>query len=91
MNGIDCPERNQDFYKVSKNALADYIFRKDVRLVTTGRDRNKRAIAIVFCNGENINLVPPQAGIRNGFAWQYKKYSTDTNFEKAEMQARIDK
>jgi micrococcal nuclease len=87
MNGIDCPERKQDFYKVSKDALADYIFKKEVRLVITGRDRNKRTIAIVFCNGENINL----AMIRNGYAWHYKKYSADTNFAKAEKQARIDK
>ena len=87
MNGIDCPERKQDFYRVSKDALADYIFKKKVRLVTTGRDRNKRTIAVVFCNGENINL----AMIRNGYAWHYKKYSADTNFAKAEKQARIEK
>ena len=87
MNGIDCPERKQDFYKVSKDALAVYISQKEVKLITTGRDRNKRTIAIVFCNEENINL----AMIRNGYAWHYKKYSADTNFAKAEEQARIDK
>lgn len=84
MNGIDCPERKQDFYKVSKNALADYIFKKEVRLITTGMDRNKRTIAIVFCNSENINL----AMIRNGYAWHFKKYSSDTAFANAEMEAR---
>ncbi|MGZ8525038.1 MAG: thermonuclease family protein, partial [Chitinophagaceae bacterium] len=52
-----------------------------------GRDRNKRTIAIVFCNGENINL----AMIRNGYAWHYKKYSADCNYAKAEEQARINK
>jgi micrococcal nuclease len=87
MNGIDCPERKQDFYKVAKDALAEYIFNKEVRLVTTGRDRNKRTIAVVYCKKENINL----AMIKNGYAWHYKKYSADTSFAKAEMRARIEK
>ena len=85
MNGIDCPERKQDFYQSAKNALAGYIFNKEVKLVITGRDRNKRIIATVYCNGENINL----AMIQNGYAWHYKKYSTDSVYAKAEQQARI--
>lgn len=87
MNGIDCPERKQDFYKVSKDALADFIFQKEIRIMVTGRDRNMRTLAIVFCNGENINLEM----IRNGYAWHYKKYSSDTVFSTAEKKARIDK
>lgn len=87
MNGIDCPERKQDFYQAAKNALAGYIFKKEVKLLITGRDRNKRIIAIVYYNGENINL----AMIRNGYAWHYKKYSADTSFAKAELMARTGK
>jgi micrococcal nuclease len=85
MNGIDCPERKQDFYQSAKNALAGYVFNKEVKLLITGRDRNKRIIATVYCNGKNINL----AMIQNGYAWHYKKYSTDTVYEKAEQQARL--
>lgn len=84
MYGIDSPERKQDFYKVSKDALADYILTKEIKLVTRGWDRNKRTIAIVFCNSENINL----AMIKNGYAWHYKKYSTDTAYANAEIEAR---
>lgn len=85
MNGIDCPERKQDFYQSAKNALAGYIFKKDVKLIITGRDRNKRIIATVYRDGENINL----SMIQNGYAWHYKKYSTDTVYAKAEQQARL--
>jgi len=85
MNGIDCPERKQDFYQSAKNALSGYIFNKEVKLSITGYDRNKRAIAMVYHNGDNINL----AMIRSGFAWHFKKYSTDTSFAKAEQQARL--
>lgn len=87
MNGIDCPERKQDFYQAAKNALSNYIFYKEVTLVTNGHDRNKRVIATIFCNGENINL----AMIRSGYAWHYKKYSADTSFAEAEKQARLNK
>lgn len=87
MNGIDCPERKQDFYQAAKNALSAYIFRKEVRLVITGRDRNKRNIATVFRNNQDINL----AMIRNGYAWHYKKYSSDTAYAKAELQARSER
>jgi len=87
MNGIDCPERKQDFYQSAKNALANYIFNKEVRILITGYDRNKRAIAMVYQNGENVNL----AMIRNGYAWHFKKYSTDTSFANAEQQARLAK
>jgi micrococcal nuclease len=85
MNGIDCPERKQDFYQSAKNALAGYIFNKEVKLFITGRDRSKRIIATVYCNGENINL----AMIKNGYAWHYKKYSTDSVYAEAEQQARF--
>ncbi len=85
MNGIDCPERKQDFYQSAKKALSGYIFSKEVNLVTNGHDRNKRIIATVYCNGENINL----AMIRDGMAWHYKKYSADTVFANAEKQARL--
>jgi micrococcal nuclease len=84
MNGIDCPERKQDFYQAAKDALGKMVFKKYVKLVVTGRDRNRRVIAVVFCNRQNINL----AMIRTGYAWHYKKYSTDPSFADAELQAR---
>lgn len=87
MYGIDCPERKQDFYKVSKDALADYIFKKEIRLIFKGKDRNKRTIALVFYKRENINVVM----IRNGFAWHYKRYSADLSYAIAEEQACMDK
>ena len=84
MNGIDCPERKQDYYQVAKDALGNLIFQKNVELQVTGRDRNKRLIAIVFCDRQNINL----AMISHGYAWHYKKYSSDSSFAKAELEAR---
>ena len=87
MNGIDCPERKQDFYKVSKDALAEYIFEKNINLITHGKDRYKRTIADVFYKTENINLKM----IQNGFAWHYKRYSSDPVMAKSEEEARAAK
>lgn len=87
MYGIDCPERKQDFYQAAKNALSRYIFKKEILVKITGYDRNRRSIAIIYCNGQNINLVM----IKNGFAWHFSKYLPDINFAQAEKQARMAK
>ncbi|HEY9342884.1 MAG TPA: thermonuclease family protein [Hanamia sp.] len=87
MNGIDCPERRQDYYQVCKDALAQFIFGKNVQLTTHGKDRYHRTIADVFYKNENINV----SMIENGFAWHYKKYSSDEKMAKAEQNARIKK
>lgn len=84
MRGIDCPERKQDFYQAAKNALALYIFQKEVKIVSSHRDRNRRLIATVFSGGRNINL----AMVKEGYAWHYRKYSNDRDLAAAESQAR---
>lgn len=84
LNGIDCPERKQDYFQVCKNALSDYIFGKDVILITHGRDRWKRVIADVYVEKESINLKM----VENGFAWHFTKYSKDSNLARAEETAR---
>ena len=87
MNGIDCPERKQDYYQVCKDALGTYIFGKEVSLITNGRDKYMRTIAEVFISKEDINLKM----IANGYAWHYKKYSSDTKMAQAEIDARNNK
>jgi len=87
MNAIDCPERTQDYYQVCKDALGEYIFGKDVSLTTYGTDRYKRTIAEVYFGNEDTNLKM----IINGYAWHYKKYSSDTKMAEAEVAARIHK
>jgi micrococcal nuclease len=84
MNGIDCPEKKQDFYQVAKNALSTYIFKTEVQLITFGKDRYGRVVADVFTDGQNINL----AMVMEGYAWHYKKYSSDTALANAENEAR---
>lgn len=87
LNGIDCPERKQDYYQVCKDALSKYIIGKNVTLITHGRDRWRRVIADVYVNKQYINLKM----VENGYAWHFKKYSKDKNLAKAEENAKIKK
>jgi endonuclease YncB( thermonuclease family) len=84
LNGIDCPERKQDYYQVCKDALSQYVFGRNVILVTRGRDRWRRVIADVYINNESINYKM----VKNGFAWHFKKYSKDKRLAEAEAEAR---
>ena len=84
LNGIDCPERKQDYYQVCKDALNTFIFGKKVILITHGKDRWRRVIADVYMNNDYINLKM----VENGFAWHFKKYSKDTHLATAEENAR---
>ena len=84
MFGIDCPERRQDYYQVCKDALGEYIFGKNVELILHGKDAYRRTLAEVFFQKENINVKM----VKNGFAWHFKKYSSDLIIAEAENNAR---
>lgn len=87
MNGIDCPEKRQPYFKNAKQALAINIFGKTISIVSKSKDKYKRTLADVYFNKEHINLKM----IANGFAWHYKKYSADIILAKAELNARVKK
>jgi micrococcal nuclease len=87
MNGIDCPEKKQPYFKNAKQALAKYIFGKNVQIISKTKDKYKRTIADVFYKNEHINLKM----VANGFAWHFKKYSSNTILAKAEINARVKK
>ncbi len=85
LQDIDCPEKNQAFGKVAKQAMAKYCFGKMVTIEHNNKlDRSKRLIATVMLDNVNINLQM----VRDGYAWHFKKYSKDVIFANAEIIAR---
>lgn len=70
--GIDAPELAQSFGKESRDFLHSRCAGARVAIVRKGKDKYRRILGIVFCNGENMN----EALVQNGFAWAYlhKKY-----------------
>lgn len=88
LNGIDCPEKGQDYYKTAKNGLSELIFEKEVKIVKTDTDRYNRIVADVYnADGLYINALM----VENGWAWHYKKYSDDKKIAALETKAKTEK
>lgn len=87
LSHIDCPEKrgSQPFGKNAKKALSDLCFRQNVTVYGEKYDRNKRLIAIVVNQKEQI---VNQEMIKRGMAWHFKRYSKDLLYAKLEQEAR---
>jgi endonuclease YncB( thermonuclease family) len=85
---IDCPEikKGQPFGQAAKKFTSDLCFGQNVTVITEGKyDRYKRLIAVIINEkGENVNKELVKAGL----AWHFKKYSSDTSYDKLELTAR---
>ena len=87
LNEIDAPEHDQDFGQKSKEALADLVFEKEVRIVTHGEDRYGRTIGDVFVGQTNVN----EKLVEEGWAWNFLKYSKSKRLAELEKEARASK
>ena len=85
LQGVDAPEKKQDFGTRSRQFTSDLCFGKNVNLVVDGTDRYGRTVGtIIFPDGRTLN----QELVRNGFAWHYKAYSKDPELARLEEEAR---
>ena len=85
---IDAPEMGQPFGKSAKKFASDLCFGKEVKIVKQKKkDRYQRIIAEVFVGETNIN----KEIVRAGYAWHFKKYSLDKEYDKIEAEARENK
>lgn len=85
MEGIDAPEKGMPFYKVAKDYLGKLCFGTEVRIEQTNKDRYGRTVAKTFLeDNRELGLLMIEAG----FAWHFKKYSSDQQLANAEMEAR---
>lgn len=84
LEGIDAPERGQDFSNTSRRYLSSLVHGKTVVVETTGRDRYGRILGKVSLDGQDVNLAMVAAGL----AWHYKRYSDDAELAAAEKRAR---
>ena len=82
--GIDCPEKSQAFGTRAKQFTSKMVFRKLVQIRPVDQDRYGRTVAWVEVDGKNLC----EELVRNGLAWHYKRYSSDTNLAKLELQAK---
>ena len=87
LNEIDAPEHDQEYGHKSKEALADLIFEKEVRVITHGEDRYGRTIGDVFVGQINVN----EKLVEDGWAWNFLKYSKSKRLAELEKEARASK
>lgn len=71
--GIDAPERSQAFGTVSKQALSDLIFSRDVTVNWRKKDRYGRVVGKVLLNGVDTDLKMVELGL----AWHYKQHARE--------------
>ena len=85
LNAIDAPEKGQDFYQKSKQALVNLCFSKTVTVELLKKDRYGRWIGEVYsADGQYIN----GRMISDGYAWHYTKYSKSAPLAAAESTAK---
>lgn len=93
LQGIDAPERRQDFSDVSREHLASLVFGKQVKIDYEKVDRYGRLVGKVWVDGNDECLEQLKAGL----AWHYKEYEKEQPpadrqlYASTEQEARVQK
>lgn len=83
--GIDAPEKGQAFGQRARQAASGLAFGQTVRVVAQGQDRYGRTVAeVLLPDGSSLN----KRLVGAGWAWQYKRYSSDRGLADLEAEAR---
>lgn len=86
--GIDAPELNQPWGKVSKSALIELIHQKNIRIVNHSESYSRSVVTVVECSGRNIALEL----LKMGLAWHSDIHAPDKkDYAEAQAEARKEK
>jgi len=84
LEGIDCPEKGQDFSQRAKQFTSELTFGKEATVEVRDVDRYGRLVARISVGGQDVSV----ALVRAGLAWHFTKYSRDPVLADAEQVAR---
>lgn len=88
LNGVDCPESNQDFGSRAKQFTSSLVFGKEARVIVRDTDRYGRLVGDVVVDGKILN----HELVKEGLAWWYRQYApNDAMLELLENEARVAK
>ncbi|WP_157236173.1 thermonuclease family protein [Chitiniphilus shinanonensis] len=80
---VDAPEKAQAYGSAAKLRLSALVYGRAVRAEVIEVDRYQRAVARIWQDGQDINLMM----LREGFAWHYRQYTrTQSDAEFAQYQ-----
>jgi micrococcal nuclease len=86
LRGIDAPERGQPYATRAQQYLAGLAFGQVVTVDSDERDRYGRLVAEVrLPDGRSLS----QELVRAGYAWWFRRYSSDPTLARPEAEARI--
>lgn len=81
---IDAPEKAQAYGQRAKQSLSDLCYGKDASYQAVDVDRYGRTVALVTCEGVNVN----REQVARGLAWVYVRYNKDPSLPVLEGRAR---
>ncbi len=84
LHGIDAPELHQAFGRRAREALADLVDGRSVRVAVIERDRYERLVADLYVGTNWVNAVM----VAQGWAWHYRHHSDARALTAAERSAR---
>lgn len=84
LEGIDAPEKSQEFGEASRLALSALVAGKIVEVFSTGEDRYGRTLGWVEVDGIDVN----RRMVADGLAWQYTKYNSETELAQLQAEAK---
>lgn len=84
LDGIDCPEKNQDFGQKAKAFTANLCAGKNVRIISHGEDKYGRILGVVMVGDINVNKELLKAGL----AWHYKHFNKEKELSELEALAK---
>ena len=84
LDGVDTPEKGQDFANRAKQFTSALVFGETVEVRGEDTDRYGRLVARVITGGQDVS----EELVRAGLAWHYVAYSNDPRLAAAEAEAR---
>jgi endonuclease YncB( thermonuclease family) len=84
LDGIDCPELGQAFGAAAKQFTSSLVLSRTVSVAVRDTDQYGRLVGRVYVGRQDVSLEL----VRAGYAWHYKRYSSDPALTRAEQEAR---
>ena len=81
-------EPGQPFSQTATKHLASLVLNKFVDIKNYGTDRYGRILAVVYCNGVNVNLEIVKAGLAEVYRGKPAKVFDDDPYWEAEKETR---
>jgi endonuclease YncB( thermonuclease family) len=84
LDGIDCPELEQEFGEEARKFSKSFIYKKKVTVDIRNYDEQDRIIGRISSGGQELSL----ALVAEGLAWYNKKNGSDKELAKAQKKAK---